>query len=369
MKPASERLQKVLLIILVLGISVLFLMMIRRFLVTLILAAVFAAMATPAFLSLRKSLGDRPRVAALISVLGLLLLILIPIGAFLTLVVTQAIDVSDLAEPWIRTQAERWPEVWAWLRGLPLIGDLVPDRGNFGERAGDLVSRGGALLVDSLRAATTGTANLVVQLFLLLYAFYFFLTDGPNILARMLALSPLGDEAERQLIERFVSVTRATIKGSLLVGLLQGALAGAAFFVLGIPGAAFWSTVMAILSVIPLLGSVIVWGPAAIILMASGQVGAGAGLALWGTLVVSSIDNFIRPRLVGRDTRMHDLLVLLSTFGGLAMFGLAGFIVGPIVAALFVTAWDLYGAAFREILPPPPTWVGNQAEEDGGGVD
>jgi predicted PurR-regulated permease PerM len=103
--------------------------------------------------------------------------------------------------------------------------------------------------------------------------------------------------------------------------------------------------------VIPVLGSGIVWAPAAIILAATGRVGAGIGLALWGLLIVGTIDNFLRPRLVGRDTKMHDLLVLLSTFGGLAMFGLVGFIIGPIVAALFLTVWDLYGAAFREILP------------------
>jgi predicted PurR-regulated permease PerM len=111
---------------------------------------------------------------------------------------------------------------------------------------------------------------------------------------------------------------------------------------------------MAVLSVIPLLGAGIVWAPAAIILVATGRVAAGVGLAVWGLVIVGLVDNFLRPRMVGRDTKMHDLMVLLSTFGGLAMFGLVGFIIGPIVAALFLTAWDLYGAAFSELLPQPP---------------
>ncbi|MEA3246592.1 MAG: AI-2E family transporter, partial [Gemmatimonadota bacterium] len=127
---------------------------------------------------------------------------------------------------------------------------------------------------------------------------------------------------------------------------------------------------MVVLSVIPMLGSGIVWAPAAVILMATGRVPAGIGLALWGLVVVSSVDNLLRPIFVGRDTRMHDLLVLLSTFGGLALFGVVGFIVGPIIAALFVTVWDMYGTAFRAMLPPAPAWVhddpppGTSSDED-----
>jgi len=123
---------------------------------------------------------------------------------------------------------------------------------------------------------------------------------------------------------------------------------------------------MAVLSVIPVLGSGIVWAPAAVILASTGRPAAGIGLAVWGLLVVGTIDNFLRPRLVGRDTKMHDLLVLLSTFGGLAMFGLVGFIVGPIVAALFLTAWGLYGAAFSDLLPAPPPWAAEGREPPSG---
>lgn len=342
------------LLFVVVGITLLFLLMIRAFLVTLILAGVFAAMSQPAFLGLSKRLKGRRRIASLLLVLTTLLLIFIPLGAFLAVVVAQASEVTDLVGPWIREQSARWPEMSAWLRELPVLGALVPDQGALAARAGDLVTRVGSVLINNLGAATTGTVNVVLQLFVLLYAMYFFLNDGPSILSRILYYTPLEDDEERQLVGRFVSVTRATIKGSILVGLIQGALAGAAFFVLGIPAAAFWATVMAVLSVIPVLGSGLVWGPAALILMTTGRFGAGVGLALWGIVVVSTVDNLLRPTLVGRDTKMHDLLVLLSTFGGLAMFGISGFIVGPIIAALFLTAWSLYEAAFQELLPDPP---------------
>ena len=349
----APRLQKGFLLFVVFGITLLLLVMIRGFLVSVILAGVFAAMARPVYLALERRLGKRS-IAALLTVLLLLLLIVVPVGAFLALVVSQAIEVADRAATWIGEQSGRLGELTARLQGLPLVGQFIPDQEALVARASDFVGRVGTFVIDNARAATTGTVNAILQLFVMLYAMYFFLKDGPSILSRILYFTPLEEDDERKLIRQFVSVTRATIKGSILIGLLQGALAGAAFFFLELPGAAFWSTVMAVLSVIPVLGSGIVWAPAAVILVFTGRVVAGMGLAIWGLVVVGLVDNFLRPRLVGRDTKMHDLLVLLSTFGGLAMFGLVGFIVGPIIGALFLTAWDLYGAAFHNLLPDAP---------------
>lgn len=363
------RIQKGFLLFLVAGMTVLFLVMIRQFLVALILAGVFAGMSRGLFLNLADRLGGRAKIAALLTVLGLLLVIVVPLGGFLALVLAQAVDIAEAAGPWMRQQSGRLEEWIAWLRAFPMLGQFLPDQAAITGSMSDFAGQAGSFLVNNLTAATTGTVNLVLQLFVMLYAMYFFLTDGPAILSRILYFTPLDDDSERKLVDRFVSVTRATIKGSILVGLIQGALAGSAFFILGVAGAAFWSTVMAVLSVIPVLGSGIVWAPASVILISSGRVGAGLGLALWGLVVVSTIDNFLRPRLIGRDTKMHDLLVLLSTFGGLAMFGLVGFIVGPIVAALFLTVWDLFGVAFKDFLPEQgpegPTAAGDASPEGG----
>lgn len=351
------------LLVVVLGISILFLTMIGDFLVTLILAGAFAGMARGVFLWLTHRLGGRRRLASTLTVVALLLLILVPLGAFLALVLSQAVEVSGQAGPWIQEQTGRWPELTAWLHELPLVGQLVPDQTALVQRTSELVTRIGSFVINNLGAATSGTLNLVLQLFVMLYAVYFFLLDGPAILGRILYYTPLKEEDERELVDQFVSVTRATIKGSILVGLIQGALAGSAFFVLGLPGAAFWSTVMAVLSIIPVLGSGIVWAPASIILVLTGRAAAGLGLALWGLVVVGLVDNFLRPRFVGRDTKMHDLLVLLSTFGGLAMFGVVGFMIGPIIGALFLTVWRLYGTAFKGMLPSAPEWAEEAVEE------
>jgi predicted PurR-regulated permease PerM len=203
-------------------------------------------------------------------------------------------------------------------------------------------------------AATRGTLTFLLQLFILLYAMFFFLLDGSGILRRILYYVPLAPEQEAQLLERFVSVTRATLKGSLLIGAIQGALGGVAFWVAGVPGPAFWGTVMVVLAIIPAVGTALVWIPAVISLFVAGRAGPAIALLAWCVLVVSTVDNFLRPRLIGRDARMSDLLILLSTLGGIAVVGAVGFIVGPIVAALFVTVWDLYGATFRSSLPEVP---------------
>jgi hypothetical protein len=160
------------------------------------------------------------------------------------------------------------------------------------------------------------------------------------------------------MLEKFVSVTRATLKGTVLIGLAQGMLGGLAFWAAGIDGAIFWGTVMTVLSIIPGIGGALVWIPAVLILMTTGEVWRGIALGAFCGLVVGSVDNLLRPLLVGRDTQMHELLIFFSTLGGLMMFGVMGFIVGPILAALFVTAWDLFATAFRASLAEPARPMG-----------
>jgi predicted PurR-regulated permease PerM len=164
------------------------------------------------------------------------------------------------------------------------------------------------------------------------------------------------------MLERFMSVSRATIKGTLIIGSVQGALGGISFWVAGINGAAVWGTMMAVLSAIPGLGHALVWVPVTVYLALSGQWSGAIGLFVWNAFVVGSVDNFLRPGLVGKDTELPDIVILVSTLGGLVLFGPLGFIVGPIVAALFVTVWELYGAAFADLLPPAPPAPASVAE-------
>lgn len=351
MNSDQTRFQNRFLLVLALGISLLFLVMIRQFLVAILLAAVFSAMIRPLYLRLAAGMGGRERAAAVATLLLALLILVVPAIAFTGLVVSQAVDVSQAAATWVRGNMDLFESIEGRLLEIPLVGDFLPDRERIITLAGQLAQSAGGVLVDSLTAATLGTTTFLFQLFLMLYAMYFFLTSGPAIHDRILYLVPLRSADEERLLDRFVSVTRATIKGSLVIGVLQGALAGLSFAVFGIPGAAFWGTVMAVLSIVPALGAALVWVPAVIWLLATGQIAAGISVGLWCGLVVGTVDNFVRPRLVGRDTRLPDLLVLLSTFGGIFFFGAVGFILGPIVAALFVTVWEIFAVAYGDVLP------------------
>ena len=351
MNSDQTRFQNRFLLVLALGISLLFLVMIRQFLVAILLAAVFSAMIRPLYLRLAAGMRGRERAAAVATLLLALLVLVVPAIAFTGLVVSQAVEISQAAATWVRGNMDLFESIEGRLLEIPLVGDFLPDRERIITLAGQLAQSAGGVLVDSLTAATLGTTTFLFQLFLMLYAMYFFLTSGPAIHDRILYLVPLRSADEERLLDRFVSVTRATIKGSLVIGVLQGALAGLSFAVFGIPGAAFWGTVMAVLSIVPALGAALVWVPAVIWLLATGQIAAGISVGLWCGLVVGTVDNFVRPRLVGRDTRLPDLLVLLSTFGGILFFGAVGFILGPIVAALFVTVWEIFAVAYGDVLP------------------
>src|SRR5213082_12161 len=199
---------------------------------------------------------------------------------------------------------------------------------------------------------TAGTAAFLLDLFIMIYAMFSFFKDGEKILEQIFYYIPLSHEDEALMLQRFSSIIRATVKGTLVVGIIQGTLAGIAFWVAGIGGAAFWGTLMTILSIVPGIGAALIWVSAVIYLFITGQVLAGTLLLGWCAAVVGTIDNILRPVLVGKDARMPDLLILVGTLGGLFLFGPIGFIVGPIVCGLFLTVWDIYGATFREVLPP-----------------
>lgn len=207
------------------------------------------------------------------------------------------------------------------------------------------VALNGSKYIASLAlAAGQNVARFFVMFFLMLYVLFFVIRDGEAVLGHVEKAMPLSDALERRLARKFAEVSRATLKGTLIVGLVQGILGGIIFAILGIQGPVFWGCVMVLLSVVPAVGPGLVWFPAAIVLLATGDVTKGLVLIAYGVLVIGLVDNLLRPLLVGRDTKMPDYLVLLSTLGGLTMFGITGFVLGPVVAALFLTLWQMFEA-------------------------
>jgi predicted PurR-regulated permease PerM len=197
--------------------------------------------------------------------------------------------------------------------------------------------------------------RVTVLFFVMLYVLFFFVRDGEDMVEGAIRVLPLGNERERRLFGKFAEVARATIKGTVVVGVVQGALGGVAFWILGLPAAVLWGVIMTLLSLLPAVGSVVVWGPAALILLVTGEVARGVILLAIGALLIGLVDNVLRPILVGRDTQIPDFLILIATLGGLTVFGLSGFVIGPIIAAFFLVVWDMFAEEFGDAEDAPET--------------
>jgi predicted PurR-regulated permease PerM len=356
----ETRFRQTFLVLLVTAISIAFVAMIRAFLLTILLAAIFAGLSYPVYVWVLRRIRGRRGLAAIATLLLLLVLVMAPLLAVLGAGANEALRVTDTIRPRLQQLVDQPGEFESRLRALPGYDRIEPYRTQILTKAGELVGSTSAFLFAALSATTRATALFIFHFFVLLYTMYFFLTGGPRLLAGVLAYLPLTEADKRRMVGKFVSVTRATLKGTILIGAAQGVLGGLAFWAVGIDGAIFWGTVMTVLSIIPGVGGALVWLPAAIVLLTTGQPGRGLALILFCALVVGSIDNVLRPRLVGQDIKMHELLIFFSTLGGLMFFGAMGFILGPILAALFVTAWEMFGAAFRTVLTEPTAVMANQ---------
>lgn len=193
------------------------------------------------------------------------------------------------------------------------------------------------------------TFQFVISFGVMLYLLFFLLRDGPEISRRIVHAIPLSEPHKLHLLRKFTTVARATVKGNIAVAAVQGALGGLIFWFLGIQGSLLWGVLMAFLSLLPAIGAALIWGPVAIYFLLTGDVGKGSILIGFCVVVIGAVDNVLRPILVGKDTRMPDWVVLISTLGGMALFGLNGFVIGPLIAALFIASWDLSTSTREEI--------------------
>jgi predicted PurR-regulated permease PerM len=351
----DARFRKGFLLALVVAITAAFVFVIREFLMTIFVAAIFSGLAHPLYRRLRKAFGGREALASAVTLLTIVLLVGGPLVFVVSIVTTEAVRMSDNITPFVTQLINEPTSINTYLDRIPGIQWLAPYREMLLTKAGDAAGSLGRIVVSSLSSTTRDTLALIVDLFMMLYAMFFFLIKGRQYLDSILRYLPLRESEQNLMLHRFVSVTRATLKGSLLIGMVQGTLAGAILAILGVPGAVLLGLIMIVLSLLPLIGGALVWVPVAIILAIQGAWIKALVLAGFCSIIIGSIDNVLRPRLVGHDTKMSDLLVLFSTLGGIAAFGAIGFIVGPIIAALFITIWEIFGNAYRDDLDVEPT--------------
>ena len=347
----GDRFRRGFLLALVIGITAAFLWMVWAFVMTTVLAAILAGLFHPLYRRVYRRVGERGWLAAMVTVLFVLFVIVVPLALMLGLVASEALRLSTAVAPRVEDLIAHPNQLPTLLEKLPFYSHIAPYRAQILARGGELVGNLGRCAVSSIWATTAGTASAILQFFILLYTLFFLLIDGPELLRKITSFLPLSEDEKGQVLGKFVSVTRATLRGTLVIGIVQGTLGGLSFWAAGIDGALFWGTVMVVLSVLPVVGGALVWVPAVIVMSVQGHWQSALGVALFNALIVGSVDNVLRPRLVGRDTELHDLMILFSTLGGIAAFGPMGFIIGPILAAVFVTSWEIFGAAFGDVIP------------------
>jgi predicted PurR-regulated permease PerM len=342
--------RKAFLLFMVASLTIGLLIVLRGFLMTILVSALLTGLLYPAFTWLTKKFGNRPKSAAGVTLLFTVILTVGPITGIVSMVIGQAVSITENVRPTIERAINEPTYLDHLLRQAPGYELVAPYRQQILETAGDVVDSIGSFLMRSLENTTRSTVSFLFHFVIALYTIFFLLLDGPGMLRAILDNLPLHRDEKERLKNRFVSVTRATIKGTIIIGIIQGMAAGLGFWVAGVPNATFWTVVMSVMAIVPLIGAAIIWVPAAISLFASGDVTAAILLSLYCSLIVGSIDNVLRPRLVGQDTKMHDLVILFSTLGGLAVFGPLGFVTGPVLAGLFVTSWEIFGQAYSEEL-------------------
>lgn len=348
---SALRLRRTILVILAVAISVVFLWMIERFLIALLLAAIASGMFQPLYQRLLRLFRGRRPIASVATLIVAVCAVIGPAVLFCGMVTAEAVDLSRVVGPWVQHELGSAGELNRLFDRFPALAPLAPYRDEILPKVGELAGGIGSFAVGALADLAQQTATFFFLLFVMLYSMFFFLMDGKRTLDKILYYLPLPHEDESRMVARFLSVTRATLKGTLVIGLVQGMLGGLAFWAVGIQGAAFWATVMAVFSAVPGVGTALVWLPAVAYLAAVDRWPAAVGLLAWCAIVVAGFDSLFRPRLVGKDTKMPDLMIFLSTLGGVLFFGALGLVIGPIIAALFITVWELYGEAFHGLLP------------------
>ncbi|MFN0161906.1 MAG: AI-2E family transporter [Burkholderiales bacterium] len=307
-----------------------------------ILALLFA----PVYRALLPRLRQRRTLAALSTVLIVLLLVVLPavlIGMALAReagAVVARLQSGEL-EParYFRGVFEALPAgVTTWLDRFGLV-----DFETLQQRLTEALAQASRFIATQALGIGQDTFKFILQLFVTLYLTFFLIRDGEALSRAMRSAIPLAAAHQAELLAKFAVVLRATVKGNLLVAALQGLLGGLAFWFLGVQGGMLWAVAMAFLSLVPAVGSALVWIPVALYFLASGALWQGFALAAWGVFVIGMVDNLLRPLLVGKDTRLPDYVVLITTLGGMSVFGINGFVLGPTIAAMFVAVWHIHG--------------------------
>ncbi|MGB5856207.1 MAG: AI-2E family transporter [Oceanisphaera sp.] len=347
-----EKLEQRSFLFVLLLVSLLFVLLLKPFWGAIFWACAISVIFNPLQDRILRLIGHKPNRAALLTLVICVVIVVLPIlliaASFIQegLALYQGIDKGEInPSDWLEQMRH----------AFPMVPELFDRVGIDLSSARETLAKGAVstskIMAEKALGAGQMTFGFIMNTALMLYLTFFLLRDGRQLIELLVKALPLGDARERKLFSKFSEVTRATVKGNIVVAMVQGALGGFIFWSLSLPGPLLWGVVMAFLSLIPAVGAALVWLPVALYLYATGEWVSASILMAFGALVIGLADNVLRPLLVGRDTKLPDYLVLFSTLGGISLMGINGFVIGPLVAALFLVVWDIFMREFNDEDP------------------
>ncbi|MBN1663385.1 MAG: AI-2E family transporter [Deltaproteobacteria bacterium] len=345
----KEKIERILFYTLLCLITLLFLYLLKYFFYPIFWAAVIAGIFRPADSYLDKKFRNHSFSAG-ITISLVLLVIILPAGLIGSLLFKESVQLYDSLNSGtagLSNSLNHFANVLAqnfYLNKLDM--DKVFWIGKFAELAKGVTN----YISSTLTAATQNSLAVIVKLAVMIYTLFFFLRDGDKFFDMAMRMYPLGTGRGKILFDRFILASKTTLKTTLIIGGIQGTLGGLIFFLTGIPGVMIWTVVMIFAAIIPLVGCSIVWAPMGIYMLISGHVWEGLVILAFGTVVITTVDTIMRPLMIGKGVEIHPLLIFLSTLGGLVVFGVSGFVIGPIIVSLLMTIWDMYDQFYREEL-------------------
>lgn len=328
--------------------------MFKMFIIPIILAFCFTALFFPLYTWFMKITHQNKIFSSFACCMTLVLGLLIPLYLLIQMISLEFVSLYNSAEPQIKeliTRSDHSPI--ARLLQHPLFASLHSLQIDWESVLIGSLKTAGHLGTTIFNKTSTEVFSLLFTMVIMLFTMFYLFLDGPKFLNKLRCLSPLRKQYDELLFLRFLMISRATIRGTVLIGLAQGSLGALTFLIFGIKSWLLWGFAMVMFSLIPFTGAWMIMLPAAVIQLIYGHYWKAAGLTLMCILVVSTIDNVLRPRLVGSEAKMHDLMVLFSTLGGISVYGIMGFIIGPVIAALFIALLEIYSMEYKDSLKQP----------------
>ena len=353
----SPQIQRGAFLLLLAAVSIAFIWILVPFGGAILWGVALAILFTPLFKLLLRKMPLHRTWAALLTLLICLVIVILPLVAVTGSLVNEIAQVSQRVRSGQINFASYFHQI---VDALPPTVLEWAQRFNLGnadlwqQRITSALGQASQLIASQALAIGQNTFDFFVSFFIMLYLLFFLMRDGHALTNTMRGAIPLSTHHANRLLDKFTTVIRATVKGNIMVAAAQGALGGLAFWVLKVEGALLWAVLMAFLSLLPAVGAALIWLPVALYFLATGAIWQGVSLILFGVLVIGMVDNVLRPILVGKDTQMPDYVVLMSTLGGMALFGINGFVIGPVVAALFMATWALFTETDGDLDAPPP---------------